>query len=972
MVSAIVRQALRFPQVAIVACILLLACGGLAAADLKADLLPQVSPAFATVETEAPGLGAEQVEQLVTRNVENALLGTHGVADVHSTSIPGRSIVDLRFQTGARALNVRQAVADRLAQVVAGLPQGVAAPRLSPSVAGGGDVLKIGFTSGRLSPMALRTAVQWGVRPQLLSVPGVAEVEVYGGELRRIEVRARAGDLSDSDLGYADVFDAVRRATGVAGAGFIDTPVQRVLVDPHGQALTANDVAAGQIQVVGSAPTRISDVADVVDAPTPPVGDALIQGRPAVLIRIRAQFGANTLETTRAIEARLAVLRPSLQAQGIDVDATLDRPASFISTALGDLMRDLAISAGLVAILLALVLRDWRGALAAMITIPLSFAVALMVIRAFGWTLNVMTVGGLVVALGLVVDDAVIAMDHILTRLRDAEFHNGSRAEALLRATIEVRQPVVYAAGLIVVVIGPVFLLRGTAGALLAPLAAAVIAATLGSLLVALVATPVLALLLLGHVGADREPPFLHRLKVAYDALLARIMAIRPVWVCLACGLLVLISGIGFSAFRLEFLPPLHSGHLTAELRGPASTSITAMQAYGGRIARDLLAIPQVRTVSQLTGRAETGSDASGPEHALFDIDLRPGLSDAAQEAVERRTRALLDRFRGFHADVGPRPDGDLAGPSPRGAVEVGIYGQDLDALDAAAAQVAAALAGAGRIAAPASAAAPSVRIDLNFQRLAIYGLSAADVLDTVQTAFEGRRAAQVYDAGGPVDIVVTAQAGLRQDPEGAGELLLRSSSGVSAPLKSVANVYLSETRGAIEHDGGVRHRSLVAESLGDAGKFIRQARARIASSVVLPPGVYLDFVAANSGEFGAVDFLAGIGLAAGAMLVLLWLAFGSMRAGVLVLGSVAFSFVGGVTVVALTGGTLSLGAMAGFVTLFGIAARAAILLISQIETLMAAHARPWTSETVRLAARQRLWPILISALLVSTALSPL
>jgi len=974
-ISGVVRQALRYPRAVIAAAVLLLIYGVIAAAGLKQDLLPPLSPVSASVETEASGLGAEQVEQLVTRTVENALIGTPGVANIHSTSIPGRSIVSLRFQAGVQPLRVRQAIAERLAPVATGLPQGVGTPRLSPASAGGGDVLKVAFTSAKLSSMDLRTLVQWTVRPPLLSAPGVAEVEVYGGEVRRIEVQARAGDLSDSDLGYADVFEAVRRATGVAGAGFIDTPTQRVLVDPHGQALTTKDIEAGQIQVVGSAPTRISDVADVVDGPAPAVGDAQVQGRPAVVLRIRAQIGANTLDTTRAVEAKLALLRPVLQAQGVVADVSIDRPASFITTGLNGLVRDLAIGAVLVAVLLVLALRDWRAALVALLSLPLSFAAALVVLGLLGWTLNVMTLGGLVLALGLVVDDAVIDLDHLLTQLRDADFHDGSRPEALLRASIEVRQPVLYATALIVVGLLPVYVIPGVAGALLAPLATAVIAALVASLLVAMLVTPALALLFLGHVRPDHEPQVLHRLKQAYDGGLAAVMRIGSVWVWLASLALVLIAGFAFAAFRLEFLPPFHSGHLTAELSGPASTSISAMQDYGRRMTRDLLAIPQVATVSQLTGRAETGIDASGPEHALFDVELRPGLSDATQDATVRKIRAALDRYTGFRADVRSRFASEVAGPERRGQVEVRILGDDLDALDAAAAKVSAVLAGvpgAHHITAPIVAAAPAIRVDLNFQRLAIYGLSAADVLDTVQTAFEGRRAAQVYDKGRAVDVVVTAQTDLRKDPDGAGDLLLRSSSGVSAPLKTVANVYLSETRGAIEHDGGVRRQSVFADGVGDERAFIRQAQARIAQSVVLPPGLYLEVVSVNSGAFGRANTMTGIALAAVGMLALLGFAFGSARAGVLVLGSTAFAFVGGAAVVALTGGVLSLGALAGFVALFGISARVAILLVSRIEDLVVSRARPWTAETVRLAARQRLWPIVTSALLVSAALAPM
>src|SRR5580698_5478576 len=502
--------------------------------EARFDLLPELAPAQASIQSDAPGLVAEQVETLVTQPLENALIGAPGVAHVHSESTQGLSTITVRFAAGADPYRTRQALAESLAATASALPEGVAPPRLAPLTAPDADVLELGFTSDKLDPMALRDLVQWTVRPSLLSAAGVARVAVYGGQTRRIEVRARPADLSDSDLGFLDILNAVKRATSVAGAGFIDTAGQRVLIEPHGQALTADDVGAGQIQTPGSAPVRIDDVADVVEGPAPAFGDALIDGKPGVLISVARQYGANTIETTHAVERALAVLRPTLAAQGVDVRTDLDRPASFTTRAMQGIAFDLAVGAALIALVLVLFLRDPRAVFISLISIPLSLMAAVVVLKAFGWTLNSMTLGGLAVGLGVVIDDAVIGVENVVARLREAEHNHASDLEAVLAASLEVRGPVIYATVAAIVVLAPLLALNGLQGALLAPLAAAVIAVSLASLLVATVVTPALGLLFHQHEGHPAEPRLLHRVKAVHARWLTGL--------CGAPGLVVLIG----------------------------------------------------------------------------------------------------------------------------------------------------------------------------------------------------------------------------------------------------------------------------------------------------------------------------------------------------------------------------------------------------------------------------------------------
>ena len=973
MLASIVRWSLERPRLIAWACLWFLALGLFYVRDVRFDLLPNLAPAETSIQTEAPGLVAEQVEDLITRPIERAVVGAAGVAQVKSESAQGLSMVTVRFAEGADPYRARQAVTESLSALAGALPASASPPRIMPLTSRGSEVVQIGFTSDKLDPMALRDIVQWTVLPRLQTVAGVARVSLYGGRVRRIEVRARPGDLSDSDLGFLDVLGAVKRSTSVAGGGFIDTPNQRVLIAPQGQALTPQDVAAGQIQTPGSAPVRIGDVADVVEAPAPAFGDALVMGKPGVLVSVVRQYGANTLETTHAVEAALAELRPSLAAQGVSVSPSLDRPASFTVAAMSGIARDLVIGALLIAVVLALFLREPRAVLITLLSLPLSLLAAVMALKAFGATLNTMTLGGLTLSLGIVIDDAVIGVENVITRLRDAEHTHAADRTTVLAASLEVRGPVNYAIYATIVALAPLLTLKGLQGALLAPLAGAVIAASLASLLVATVVTPGLCLLFHRHDGPPPEPAIMTRLKEGLCGLLGRVCA-QPAPPLIAAAVVIAITLVALIFYRSELLPSVPDSHLVAEVRAPSSTALQVMTAYGARASEALMRLPGVESVSQTIGRDSTGDNGWGPEHAVFNIDLRQGQDAAAQQTVARRVEDVLRRYPGFAPTVAFRFDAVQNSLRAAAPVQIGVYGEDLDALDATArriAEVLKTLPGARDVRVQSDERAPTMRIDLNFARLALYGLSAADVLETVQAAFASERVAQVYDNGRVVEVAVSAQEGLRRDPEGVGDLLLRSTSGVSVPLKTVANVYLSDGRAVIEHDGGLR-RQVITASPSDPGRFAKLARQAIAEHVQLSRGEFMEFGgAAAAVEEAQRDLLIKYALAGFAIVGLLSIAFDARTAG-LILASSLFSLVGAVAAVILAGGVLTIGTIVGFVAVLAISMRSAILLVDQLEHLVLFHRAPWSVATVVLAVRQRLTPVLMTALLAAMALAPL
>jgi CzcA family heavy metal efflux pump len=977
MLGAIVRWSLAKPRLVAAAALLLFVYGCVVLTHAEFDVFPEFVPAQAEIQTEAPGLTAEQVEQLVTRPVEQAVNGAAGVATVRSESIQGISIVSVVFAEGSEPYRARQVVAEALGEVQGNLPAGVLPPKVAPLTSSTMDLLKIGFTSDKLTPMQLRDLVQWTVRPRLLAAAGVARATVYGGEVRRFEVRVRPDDLAARDLSLSDMVAAVKASTGVAGGGFIDTPQQRILVDTRGQATTAADIAAAPVPgAPGGVPVRIGDVADVIDAPAPDTGAALIMGKPGVLVNLSSQYGANTLDATHAVEAALAELKPALDAQGVKIEGDLHRPANFITAALGGIAEDLVIGAVLIAVVLLLFMRNLRTVLVSFVSIPLSLLTAVIILDALGWTINTMTLGGLAVALGVVVDDAVIDVENIVRRLRSRG--EAPVADTVLAASLEVRAPVIYATLVVALVLVPVLMLGGLQGAFFSPLAASFILATAASLAVAIVVTPPLCLLLLANTHLPDEPKVILHAKAWHERALIRATG-RPMLAVIGAVLATVITAGGLMLFNSELLPSFREGHFVLGVAGPPGTSLAVMRKYGEGITHDLLEIPGVQSVEQTIGRASGGEDTWGTERSEFHVELKPKLSGKDQDRIQAGIHEVLDSYPGLETEVltflGDRIGESLSGETA--ALAVGVYGADLDTLDKTAADIAAVMEkvpGAVDVKIQTPPSTPVVRADLDLQALTRYGLSPGEALDAIQTAFQGSVATQVYEESRAIDIAVTTTPETRQDPEAVGELLIRSSTGVVTPLKSIARVYLTEGRTSVAHEGG-RRRQVVTTNPPprDVQKVTKAVQAAIASQVKLPPGVYVDYAGTAAGAQAAQrQLLFNIAIALVAVIAVLLITFGDGRAVGLILASAPFALVGGVVAVALTGASLSLGSLVGFVTLFGVAARNAILLLSHLEHLVTVEGHDWSLSTLATATRERVTPILMTALVTALGVLPL
>jgi len=974
----LVEGALRARVVIVGATILALIFGARAVTHVPLDVFPDFAPPQVTIQTEAPGFSAEQVEGLVTRPIEAALAGAMGLDTLRSQSIQGLSIVTAVFRDDVDPQRARQALAEQLAGAAQDLPAGVEAPRLTPLTSSTMDLLKVGLVSTRLSPMELRSFAQWTVRPRLIGVTGVAGMSLFGGVIEQLQVQVDPERLTLLGFDLTDVLEAVRNATGVVGSGFVETPAQRVTIEAHGQFDEPAELARVVLGVRDGRTLFLGDVAEIVPGPEPLFGDTLIQGQPGVLLTLLSQYGANTWEVTHRVEAALEELQPLFVERGIEVYPRLHRPATFIEHSLANLRSSLVLGAVLVALVLFAFLLDLRTALISLVAIPLSLGAALLVLERTGATLNTITLGGLVIALGEVVDDAIIDVGNILRRLRANAAAGSPRSafDVVLAASLEVRRPVVHGTFVVALAFLPVLGMTGLQGKLFAPLAQAYLLAIGASLLVALIVTPALALVLLPAAPAPaRELAPLRLLRRGYTRLLHSRIAPR-----LAFGLLAALGAVGAWAvprLGLEFLPKFREGHFVLQLSSAPGTSLAEMKRVGARVAAALLANPHIATVEQQIGRTELGEDPWGTHRSEFHVELR-SLPPRVEAGVEGEIRAALAQFPGLRSEVltflGDRIGETLSGETAQ--VVFSLFGEDLEAIDRTAEQLSAALAsvpGAVDVQTSSAPSTPTVEIALRNEDLARHGLRPLSVLTALRVAFHGERVAQNWIGERVRDVVVVLEPGARDEPERVADLRLRTLSGGSVALGDVADVRTAEGRSSIAHEGGRRRATVTCNVEGrDVAAFDREASARL-RSVPLPPGSYLVLGGAGPAESHARRELVALAfLALAAIGLVLYTTFSSPRMLALLLLDLPFALLGGALAAWFAGTPLSLGSLIGFVTVFGISARTGILLLAHFQHLVDEEGQEWGLETVVRGAQERLVPILMTASVTGLGLLPL
>jgi CzcA family heavy metal efflux pump len=981
MLSAIVRSSLRFHGVVVALAVALLGYGFYALSQAKYDVFPDFAPPFVTIQTEAAGLSPEQVELLVTRLIENAINGASGIDSLRSQSIQGLSVVTVVFQEATDIYRDRQVVAERLATLEGQFPEGVAAPRMTPLTSGASTVLVVGLASERQSLMQLRTVADWTIRPRLLAAPGVANVTVFGGEVEQYQIQIDPQRLVQHNLTIEDVLAAAQRATAIRGAGVIDTQNQRVVLQTEGQSSSTTQLAETVLVHQSGANVTLGQVARVVEAPAPPFGAAGVMGKPGVILVVQAQYGANTVEATQAVEQALEGLRPALSTEDVELRADLSRPADFIETATRNIRSSLLIGAVLVIVVIFLFLFNLRTAAISCTAIPLSLLAAVIVMNALGFTLNTMTLGGLAIAIGEVVDDAIIDVENILRRLRENQ-HADSPQPAIrvvFDASIEVRSAVVYATLAVILVFLPILTMSGVSGRLFAPLGIAYILAVLGSLLVALTLTPALCLIFLGGRNLQAtDPPLVRWLKERYRSMLLNVEESSGL-VIVAAATLTLLGIAALPFFETSFLPELKEGHYIVHLSAVPGTSLEESLRIGREITAELLKTPFVRLVAQRVGRAEAAEDTWGTHYSEFEVDLKPGLNGEQNELAMGDIRRVLAQSLGASATVktflSERIEETISGYTA--AIVLSIYGTDLDTLDQKAQEVArvlSAVPGARDVQVQSPPGTPQMAVQLRPDELTRWGFDAVSVLDVIATAFRGQTVGQVAQQNRIIDVAAVLDSSYRGNPTQIAALPLRAPGGSYVQLGQIANIYETSGRYVILHDGARRVQAITLNlSSRDPSSFIRDATAQITGKVKLPPGAYFEFTgtaaaqARSRRDLLTHSLLAGLGI-----IVLLSVVMLNFRNLLLVLANIPFALVGGVLAVFAMGGTLSLGPLVGFVTLFGITLRNSIMMISHYEHLVTVEGMDWGVEAAVRGALERLAPILMTATVTGLGLLPL
>ncbi len=978
--AALIGFSIRFRGIVIALVCVLFGYGIYSLGQARYDVFPEFAPPQVTIQTETPGLAPEQVEILITQPIENNLSGVPGIRTLRSTSIQGLSVITITFDPSTDTYRDRQTVAERLAALQARLPAGTGAPTMTPLTSSTSLVLVAGLTSGSRSLMELRTVADWTIRPRLLAVPGVAKVNVFGGDVRSLQIQVRPDDLTRFGIGLDDVLSAARRATGVRGAGFIENANQRIALQSEGQSITAEALARTVLVNHGGASVTLANVATVVDAPQPSIGAAAIDGKPAVVLNISTQFGANTLEVTRRLQAAIEELRPGLTQSGIELRDDLFRPADFILTATNNVWTSLLIGAGLVVVVLFVFLFDLRTAVISCTAIPLSLLAAVVVLQRFGVALNTMVLGGLAVSVGVVVDDAVVDVENIVRRLRENARRPEPRpvAQVILDACLEVRGAVVYATFAVLLVVLPIITLSGVAGRLFAPLGIAYALAVLASLLVTLTATPALAMAFLGHRSLPAsDPPLIRWSRQRYESLLRRI-ARYPRSAIAVAALVTLLGCSTLPFFGQSFIPELKEGHFIVHMVTVPGTSIAESLRMGRVVTKALEKIPAVRSVAQRVGRTELGDDTTGPHYSEFDVELKP-LGGDETEATQARIRSALAGIPGANFTVftflSERMDEVLSGYTA--PVVVNIFGDDLDLLDRKAQEAADILRqirGAADVQVQSPPGLPQLVIKLRRPDVERWGLDSIDILEAVRTAFGGETVGQVYEGNRVFPVIVILAPTSRTSITQVGDLPLRVPSGTYVALRHLADIYEDGGRYQVLHQSAQRLQTITASVAGrDIVSFVKEAKAQIADRLGLPTGFYVTYggqaeaQAQSQRDLLVNSIVAGVGI-----VLLLSIVTHRARNLALVLANLPFAFVGGVLAVFASGGLLSLGSMVGFVALFGLTLRNSILMIAHYQHLVTAEARTWDLETAVRGAADRLAPILMTSLVTALGVLPL
>lgn len=1008
MLNKIISFSLHNRPVILFFSVLLMVVGIWTACKMEVDVFPDLNAPTVVVMTEAQGMASEEVERLVTFPIETAVNGATDVRRVRSSSTTGFSVVWVEFDWGTDIYRDRQIVSEKLATIGDALPQGVGQPTLGPQSSILGEVLFIGLTADSTSMGDLRTLADWTVRPQLLATGGVAQVTVMGGDIMEYQIRIHPERMRHYGVTLTQVMDATRNMNRNASGGVLYERGNEYIV--RGVLTTANTELLGQAVVATTAkgqPVVLADVADVeMGVKSPKMGLASVSGKPAVLLTVTKQPSTSTLELTGKLDEVVEQMRSALP-KDVKVNTQLYRQQNFIDSSISNIKKSLVEGGIFVVLVLFIFLMNARTTVISLVTIPLSLLITMLVLHVMGLTINTMSIGGMAIAIGSLVDDAIVDVENVFKRLRQnarlPKEQRQSKLDVIFHASHEVRMPILNSTLIIVVSFVPLFFLSGLEGRMLAPLGVSFIVSLFASTVVALTLTPVLCSYLLKdgagregseegrvkseefngeefngdspHGAGSQEPRWVRAMKVRYEQLLMRVLDGPKRALLITTGVLVVLTLVLFFNLGRSFLPPFNEGSFTINVSTLPGVSFEESDRMGEQAERLLLQVPEVKDVARKTGRAELDEHALGVNTSEMEVPFE--LKDRSKEEVMADIRSKLRTLPGVNVEIGQpishRIDAMLSGT--KAGIAIKVFGPDLTTLHSIGLQIQQAtrsIDGVTDLNVEQQVERPQLVIRPRRLLLASNGITLPQFAAYVNAALGGEVVSQVQDGGKTFDLTVRMADEDINSIDHIRNMLIDTADGRQVCLSDVADIFSSAGPNTISRENAQRKLVVSANAQGrDLRSVVNDMRQSIETNVKLPDGYRVEYGGQFESEASASRLLLGLSVVSiVVILLLLYLQFRSWKQSVVVLLNLPLALIGGVLALVVTGGVVSIPAIIGFISLFGMATRGGMLLVDRYNEL-ARHGLS-RREVVLRGSLDRLLPILMTALSSGLALIPL
>lgn len=981
MLNKIIQFSLKNRLLVLVSSLLLIIFGSYVASRMDVDVFPDLTAPTVVVLTEAPGMAPEEVEKLVTFPIETSINGATNVRRVRSSSSAGISVVWIEFEWDTDIFKARQIVNEKLIAVGEKLPENVGTPVMAPQSSIMGEIMLISLTSDSTSLMELRTIADWVVRPRLLATGGVAQVVVIGGEIKQYQLLASPQRMAFYNVSLEELAEAGKKASGNSAGGFINEYGNEYIIKGIGRTNDIQEMGRSMIKMSGDHPVKIEDVAEVRIGAAPKIGDGSLKGLPAVIMTVMKQPATNTLFLTDQIDEAIEEISQNIPSD-IKMNTKIFRQADFINASVGNIQKVLLEGSAFVVVILFVFLMNWRATVISLLAIPISLIVAILTLKWMGFTINTMSLGGMAIAIGALVDDAIIDVENVFKRLRQNSLKLKDQQEGKLKvifdASVEIRSSIINATFIIIVAFVPLFFLSGMEGKLLQPLGVAFIVSLFASLIVSISLTPVLGSFLLTQdkmlARSQRESWVVDKLQLIYSKLLEKAMRWKKSVLTAAIALFLLTIFMFFGLGR-SFLPEFNEGSLVISAVSVPGISLEESNRIGQKIEQSLLSIPEISITTRRTGRAELDEHIQGVNSA--EIDAPFVLKDRDRVEFMNEVREKLSGITGVNITIGQpighRIDHMLSGT--RANIAIKIFGSDLNRLFALSTQIKNELnevSGLVDLSVEQQVEIPQIQIKARREMLSHYGISVGALNDFVNTALAGEKISEIYVDNKTFDLVLKYDEANRSKLEYLRNTWIDAANGKKVPLHYVADVVSAAGPNAINREN-VQRRTIVSANVSgrDQKSVVDEIRSIVEQKVQLPEGYHIEYAGQFESEAEASRTLMLMSiLSILVIFLLLYQEFKNSRAAFIILLNLPLALIGGIFSIYLDDGILSIPSIIGFITLFGIATRNGILLVSRYEALK--EVNHGLMERIMEGSKDRLSPILMTALSAGLALVPL